>query len=257
MKIKSIQIIVGSIALFTLPELNAAVINYDPGESVGGPQSANFTGYGSAGYLLDSVALVSSSPSGGYFTGIDPLNFSGGGFATSNQLPSSIVAANLAGTDANAGGNAYGTVPNGDFDFIGLGGSVLTTADPSASVNEFEITFNLASTSGYRIAIMTQSSANNNGVNLITLSSGASSSANSNVLSGELVFYSFDVTNISAGDTVTVNLSQAQDKDLFTYGFTLDALPPSSVPEPSTMAALLIGGAGLLAFRRRNRRLSA
>jgi hypothetical protein len=233
--------------------------------------------YGSDGFLFP----VTTATSNGYgtaesFTNVDP--FTGTftvppappattdvTYSATNTLGSAITATSIDQNYVEAGGLAYGTL-NGSSDFIGIAGATASHTGTTSSLNAFNLTFNLANAQGYQITFFTEvSGANNQGVDGITFTTtglGADVATNSvvetNAGGGYIGAYTFDVSNISAGDTLTVSLSSPQTDfhtDSYTYfGLAVDPNLAPIIPEPSTVSSFALGLAGLAALFYRNRR---
>jgi hypothetical protein len=232
-----------ALSLLTLSGAQAASVTYNANESSSqGPNGAavDFSGesttahisYGSAGYIL-YAANPTYSDSKEVVSGTDPLIFNQGPFATLNTLsPLAVVAKSLAQDSVVKAGYAGGApLDKTAVYFFGVAGP---QAD-SDKADLLSLSFKQASPTGYRIAILTRPIGPNGiAVSGITLSSGTSSATavpfqelNSSTPNA-MAFYSFDVTNIKAGDVVTLTLSQPTDKQLLYSGLTIDPLPASA-----------------------------
>ena len=65
-------------------------------------------------------------------------------------------------------------------------------------------------------------------------------------------YYFFDVTNISNGDTVTLSLTNVGAPPTNTINFEYAGLTFDTIPEPTSLALLGLGGLILLPRRRRS-----
>jgi hypothetical protein len=217
--------------------------SYNEGTDLGGD------GYGSSGFYFPSVEAVNGGTT----------------FAVENTLtPAISVNADLT-QGVQAAGNAYGTLPNGIFDFIGLAGPQ-TVESSTSTFNALTLTFNSGSFASYEVTLFTEGNGNNysgaNGITFTTTGVGADSDSNEVlgvpfIQTGYISGYSFDIANITQGDKVTITLSDPAYESLQYFGVTADALttilagPGTSTPEPSTYVLLGVGVLALFVMRRR------